>query len=309
MFNYPKLSDRGASMIALISVIGLMILAVVCNGCALLGYDTEKVMVQKEALEAMRPHVEVKLPLLKQLIVTLKQEDRGPTDEEYNTVMNGFSEYELDLAKFVMSMEEASGGKGLLDSLLNLSDIGGWGDVVKLFISGNGKGSVVDPAVMGRLQAMERMTVKHGITMERLSNDVIDLTKAVRDFEKLIKDGNGNGGGSGDGDGDPDWPAVRGAATLHQFAKQLWGNRYDTPARSRDELRLMMRELRDAIIDRSGGYWGLSAPGKPDARPDIILRIYDNMNIDIFIAPASGSMIPKDHIWFDIRGPNALTGE
>ena len=94
--------------------------------------------------------------------------------------------------------------------------------------------------------------------------------------------------------------------SLKAFMQKHLGTRYDTPTSSREELKEICRELRDAIIEQSNGYWVLSAPGKPNARLDIICSNEANINFDFFLSWNKSSLIPADHMLWMRRGPNQM---
>lgn len=286
----------------LLSIILIATLALA--GCELFPTktNTEAIVVEKAAVEAMRPHIEEDIPLMDTWVESMYREERQMTTDEYLEYQRRRMRSNISLATFINGMQEQSGGINLLEILLQQVGLDGLATKVR---NGN-----MDPVMMGKLEAIVLELSRQGENIRELNNKTNNLINKVNSNEARISaieiQLDPDEGEDPEPKPAPNLPIVKDKQSLIDFCVALLGREavHGTTNHTRDELAAICYRIRDAIIENQPDdyYFSFYNGGFRDRewynsnRMDIVADLETRQNIDFFAAPAKRYATVEAHL-------------
>ena len=156
----------------LVTIILVAIMLLLFAGCG------DYILLKKSDFDQLREHIEKDLPALDALMAR-KFKQGTMTPEEYMAYQSRRGPYNLWLADIARKIDSSG---DLLGSIEGLVRMAGYGQYVDLL--GGGGSSAVDPVIISRLDAMERIAQANNITMQQVSKDLLEMKKWIEDDNK-----------------------------------------------------------------------------------------------------------------------------
>ncbi len=136
------------------------------------------IIMKKSDFKVLRDNIEVDLPALDALMAK-KFRGGTMTPAEYMEYQSRRGPYNLWLADIAKKIDSSG---DLFGSVENLVRMAGYGQYVDLL--GGGGSSAVDPAIINRLEAMERIAKENNVTMQQVSKDLLTMKGWIKDGYK-----------------------------------------------------------------------------------------------------------------------------
>lgn len=260
--------------------------------------------VDKQSFNAVTRLLTQHGPALKAMILEWGTEQRAPTTEEIKTIMQYWSVDEQALSALHTAVNNGMSTNGVVELAFKFAGLNNIGEIIGGYQPGSGydpRLEVITRDILQTKDSLREINNRLGVVEDRIDSIESDLASLREDFALFSKQGSVSKPVT-----DQAFPVVKDLASLQAFAKKLWGDRYNKPASSREELEQMCGQLRDAIIARSNGQWQLSWGGRPDLRPDMLCGFINDQwwNIDMFISWDKGGLVPSEHLWWNYHSLN-----